>query len=184
MAPPTPSSVFRASNTALITGGASGVGLAVAALCRRAGMNLALVDNNAELLARAKRELPSGSGSGSGSSSGGADGGAGGKIETYEMDVSKAEQWAELRTKVKASFERVDFLMLNAGVGAKGGWENLDYFHKVRVPLFFQHARSTTPHLTAPHLTVAPLHRPSCPGLESSTLTSDSHRSWTPTCSA
>lgn len=114
---PNPASVFKASNTALISGGASGIGLAVANLCRKAGMNVAIVDNNADLLARAKKELSSGD--------------AGGKTETYEMDVSKAEHWQDLKTKVKASFERVDFLMLNAGIGAQGGWENLDYFHKI-----------------------------------------------------
>lgn len=156
MAPPTPSSVFRASNTALITGGASGIGLAVAALCRKAGMNLALVDNNAELLARAKKELPDGSAGGDGGSGSGSGGAA--KIETYEMDVSKAEQWAELRTKVKASFERVDFLMLNAGVGAKGGWENLDYFHKVRSSCLalVQTLSCITPRHTAPHHPTSP----------------------------
>lgn len=117
MAPPNPASVFKARNTALITGGASGVGLAVANLCRKAGMNLAIVDNNAELLARAKKEL--------------ADTGDT-RTETYEIDVSKADQWEELKSKFKSSFERVDFLMLNAGIGANGGWENLGYFHKVR----------------------------------------------------
>jgi NAD(P)-dependent dehydrogenase (short-subunit alcohol dehydrogenase family) len=40
--------VFAPGSTALITGGASGVGLAIAKLCRSKGMKLLLVDRNAE----------------------------------------------------------------------------------------------------------------------------------------
>lgn len=45
-----PTSVFRAGATALITGSASGVGLAVAKLCASHSMNLILVDNNTSAL--------------------------------------------------------------------------------------------------------------------------------------
>lgn len=106
---------FVKGTTALITGGASGVGLAVASLCRKSGMNLALVDNNKSLLARAKDELS----------------GSGTIIETYDVDVSKIEQWEDLRDKVKQKFGGVDFMMLNAGIGLRGGWEDQAYFHKV-----------------------------------------------------
>ncbi len=101
--------VFRAGATALITGGASGIGLAVAHLCKSHGMNVALVDNNAALLSAAKTALA-------------------GDTQTYTVDVSKRDEWQALREKVR----EVDFLMLNAGIGLNGDWEDVDYFHKVR----------------------------------------------------
>lgn len=109
-------SIFAKGNTALITGSASGVGLAVASLCRKHGMNLALVDNNKTLLARAKDELSASDST----------------TESYDMDVSKIDQWENLRDQVKQKFGGVDLLMLNAGIGLKSGWEDQAYFHKVR----------------------------------------------------
>ena len=107
-------SVFNKGNVALITGGASGVGLAVANLCRQHGMRLALVDNNASNLALAKESL-----------------GTDPMTEIYTMDVSDRSQWGPLSEKVKSSFGGVDLLMLNAGLSAQGGWENSYYFEKV-----------------------------------------------------
>ena len=109
-------SVFAAGNTALITGAASGVGLAISKLCRRHGMKLALVDNHTENLQKAKTSLTT-------------DGAL--VTETYNVDVSKIEQWQDLREKVKGTFGGVDMLVLNAGIAASGGWENHDYFRKV-----------------------------------------------------
>ncbi|KAF2434312.1 NAD(P)-binding protein [Tothia fuscella] len=105
-----PISVFAAGKTSLITGGASGVGLAVAQLCRKHGMRVSIADNNAEYLAKAKETLGSKD------------------VETYEIDASKLDQWASLKAKVG----KVDFLMLNAGIGLKGSWGDSDYFHKAR----------------------------------------------------
>jgi NAD(P)-dependent dehydrogenase (short-subunit alcohol dehydrogenase family) len=51
------SAVFEANRTALITGGASGVGFAFAQLCQKHGMNVGLVDKNTEELAKAKEVL-------------------------------------------------------------------------------------------------------------------------------
>jgi len=107
-------SVFTKGNTALITGAASGIGLAVAKLARSHGMKLALVDNNADLLKQAKESI-----------------GTEQTTETYTVDVSKIEQWTDLKDKVKSAFGDVDLLMLNAGIGATGGWENVAYFHKI-----------------------------------------------------
>ena len=106
--------VFKAGNTALITGAASGIGLAVAKLCRSHGMKLALVDNNDQKLSQAKQSLSEGA-----------------ETEIYPLDVSKIEEWKELRGKVEKKFGGVDFLMLNAGIGAKSSWEDTEYFHKV-----------------------------------------------------
>ncbi|KAL9050136.1 MAG: hypothetical protein Q9162_006807 [Coniocarpon cinnabarinum] len=107
-------SVFAAGNTALITGGASGVGLAVAQLCRKHGMKLAIVDNNAETLGMAKQTL-----------------GTEQPTETYQVDVSDQSQWPPLKEKVQKTLGGVDLLMLNAGMQIKGGWENSAYFEKI-----------------------------------------------------
>lgn len=82
----TPHFVFKAGNTALITGAASGIGLAVAKLCRSHGMKLALVDNNTQNLSQATGLLKDGS-----------------EIETYAMDVGDIDEWKDLKTKVDAS---------------------------------------------------------------------------------
>jgi NAD(P)-dependent dehydrogenase (short-subunit alcohol dehydrogenase family) len=110
-----PVSVFAANNIALITGGASGIGLAVAQLCRKHAMKVAIADNNADYLAKAKEILTGGN-----------------DVETYQLDVSKIEQWEDLKDKVQKKFGTIDFLMLNAGIGLKGTWGDTDYFHKVR----------------------------------------------------
>ena len=47
------------------------------------------------------------------------------------MDVSKIDEWSDLRAKVEMDFGQVSFLMLNAGIGPKSGWEDTEYFHKV-----------------------------------------------------
>lgn len=107
-------SVFRQGSTALITGGASGIGLAVAQLCLKQGMRVAVVDFNSTTLDLAKKTLNGGD-----------------SVETFNVDVSKDEQWADLKTSVGKKFGDVDFLMLNAGVGTKGTWGEKDYFQKV-----------------------------------------------------
>lgn len=107
-----PHPVFAANNTALITGGASGIGLAVAQLCLRRGMRVAVADWNTDTLSKAKDIL-------------------GGGVDTYQTDVSKPEAWATLKDGVLGKFGRVDFLMLNAGIGLKGTWGDSDYFEKV-----------------------------------------------------
>ena len=51
------SAIFQTNRTALITGGASGVGFAFAQLCQKYGMNVALVDKSTEALGKAKEIL-------------------------------------------------------------------------------------------------------------------------------
>lgn len=106
--------VFKAGSTALITGAASGIGLAVAKLCHRLGMKIALVDRNTEALSKARSQFDNG-----------------GPTKTYAMDVSKMDEWTDLRVKVEMDFGQVSFLMLNAGIGLNSGWEDTQYFHKV-----------------------------------------------------
>ncbi|KAF2729422.1 NAD(P)-binding protein, partial [Polyplosphaeria fusca] len=105
-------SVFKAGATALITGGSSGVGLAVAHLCLKHGMRTAIVDINPATLELARENL-------------------GGDVETYQADVSNEADWQRVKDAVGTRFGEVDFLMLNAGVGTKSTWGDADYFQKV-----------------------------------------------------
>ncbi|KAF2192939.1 short chain dehydrogenase/reductase [Zopfia rhizophila CBS 207.26] len=106
-------SVFRAGSTAWITGGSSGIGLAVAQLCLKHQMRVAIVDKNTETLDLATKTLASSD------------------VVTYNVDVSKERDWSDLKQKVEAKFGQVEFLMLNAGIGARGTWGDSDYFHKI-----------------------------------------------------
>jgi len=76
-------------------------------------MRVAVVDRNKETLAKAKETLQSSD------------------VETYDVDVSKLEQWKGLKESVEKKFGTVDFLMLNAGIGLRGTWGDDDYFHKI-----------------------------------------------------
>ena len=112
-----PHPIFRSTSTALITGAASGIGLALAQLCAKHGMKLALVDIHNENLATVVSLLGDV------------------EVETYAADVSKIEDWTELKAKVEQRFGAVNLLMLNAGIAAKGDRETVEVFHKVRFGL-------------------------------------------------
>ena len=76
--------VFKAGQTALITGGASGIGLALAKRCVGHGMKVLVADLDDGLLGAASNN-------------------AGGAVGTFRMDVSKPDDWAKLKSKVKKS---------------------------------------------------------------------------------
>ncbi|KAJ4318193.1 hypothetical protein N0V94_004559 [Neodidymelliopsis sp. IMI 364377] len=101
-------SVFRANSRALITGGASGIGYAVAELCLQASMKVTIVDTNPSTLAHAQKTLK-------------------GDLSTINSDVSDPSAWRSLREKVGD----VDFLMLNAGRMVRGTWGDAEYFSQV-----------------------------------------------------
>ena len=78
--------VFRSGNTAVITGGASGIGLALAAKCASYGMSVVIADNNSANLSAAKSSIK-------------------GKVETVELDVSKVSEFEKLKIKVEKDFK-------------------------------------------------------------------------------
>ncbi len=133
-------SAFRPGATALITGGASGIGFAFAQLCRSHGMHLALVDINHSYLAKAKDLLGAPNNDQ--------------RTEIYQMDVSQISEWQTLRSDVEAKSGTVDLLMLNAGASfkpqqGKSSWEDVEYFQKVSPssPSHLQTNSQTTPDL-------------------------------------
>ncbi|EMC98507.1 hypothetical protein BAUCODRAFT_32558 [Baudoinia panamericana UAMH 10762] len=116
-----PTAVFRQGANALITGAASGVGLAVAKLCASHSMNVILVDNNTSKLDEAKSSLKDGKGS----------------VESHSMDVASISDWSNLKSEVEKGGRKLDFLHLNAGIGLNSDWTDNAYFHKIFDVNFF-----------------------------------------------
>ena len=95
--------------TAVVTGGASGMGLAFAHRFADAGMNVVLADIEAEPLAMAEASVAA----------------KGVKVMPVRTDVAKADDIASLADKSFERFGRVNVLCNNAGVGGSPGasWE-------------------------------------------------------------
>lgn len=95
-----------AARAAFITGGASGIGLAVAKSLAADGWLVGLADVNEKGLAEARAAIPG--------------------AETYVMDVRDRTQWEEsLAAFAKLSGGRLDFLFNNAGVAVGGQLETM-----------------------------------------------------------
>lgn len=111
---------LTAGRTAVITGGASGVGLACATRFAALGLNICLADVDESGLASAATEVRNA----------GADRGV--KVVALTTDVSQLDQVERLRDRVFDEFGDVAVLMNNAGIGAGGGaWQNYDGWQKV-----------------------------------------------------
>lgn len=111
---------LASGRTAVITGGASGIGLAAAKRLAGAGMNVVIADREGEALEAAGRALAE------------AAGGVASMLATA-CDVSKPENLKALADRTYEKFGEVAFLMNNAGVGNNPGkpWENLDAWKKL-----------------------------------------------------
>jgi NAD(P)-dependent dehydrogenase (short-subunit alcohol dehydrogenase family) len=93
---------------ALVTGGASGIGFALADRFASVGMKVVLADIEEPALARAERTLKA----------------KGAPVLAVKTDVSKAEEVEELARRTYEKFGAVHVLCNNAGVGAGGlTWE-------------------------------------------------------------
>lgn len=70
--------IFKHGNVAVVTGGASGIGLALASRCAGYGMKVVIIDNNSSNLSSARSSIE-------------------GQVETIEMDVSKVEDFEQVK---------------------------------------------------------------------------------------
>jgi NAD(P)-dependent dehydrogenase (short-subunit alcohol dehydrogenase family) len=115
-----PHPVMSPNHVAVITGGASGIGLAAAIRFARAGMKVCIVDLGDDRLTDAAAKL-----------SAAAPGGAN-DIMTAAVDVSRADAVAELEAAVAKRFGGTDILMNNAGIqpgsamfGPSDNWQRI-----------------------------------------------------------
>lgn len=88
--------------TAFITGGASGIGLALGKALAGEGARVVLADIDGDALAEAERHFP-------------------GEVATFRLDVRDRGQWREARTFAEARFGPVGILANNAGIINDGG---------------------------------------------------------------
>ncbi len=89
------------NGVAFITGGASGIGLALAQIFAGERMRIVLADIDSAQLVLAARGLP-------------------GEVLTVTMNVADREHWAAAKKRVMETFGRVDVLCNNAGIGPDG----------------------------------------------------------------
>ncbi len=86
---------------AIITGSSKGLGFAMAKEFAASGANVAILARSADGLAEAKAA---------------ASAGASGKVETFQCDVSKADDISKTFAAVVATFGKVDIIINNAGL--------------------------------------------------------------------
>jgi NAD(P)-dependent dehydrogenase (short-subunit alcohol dehydrogenase family) len=102
-----PHPALSAGRAAVITGGASGIGLAGAKRFASLGMKICLADLRQDALDRAAAAL------------------SGATVVTVPTDVSKFEEVERLKERAYAEFGEVAVLMNNAGTSPGGGpWDH------------------------------------------------------------
>ena len=99
-----PHPAMSPNNVAVITGGASGIGLAAAMRFARLGMNVCIADHDAARLSEAGRQLSAISNAGAAN------------VMVKAVDVSRIEDISELEQSVRERFGGTDVLMNNAGI--------------------------------------------------------------------
>jgi NAD(P)-dependent dehydrogenase (short-subunit alcohol dehydrogenase family) len=111
---------LAAGRVAVITGAASGIGLAAAVCFAGMGLKVCLADLSPEALERAAETVAAASPSGTGA------------VLTVPTDVSHLASVQALRDAVYAKFGEVGILMNNAGTSPGGGpWDNIDRWRRV-----------------------------------------------------
>ena len=126
--------------TAVISGGAEGIGLSIAKALGEQKMNIVLTDINEKNLQKASSELET----------------IGVPVLPLVLDVAKEDQWQEVAEKAIARFGKIHMVVNNAGVGGESGsienqnargWQwaldvnlmGVVFGAKVMVPLIKQH---------------------------------------------
>jgi NAD(P)-dependent dehydrogenase (short-subunit alcohol dehydrogenase family) len=94
-----------AGKTAVISGGAEGIGFSIATALGKQGMNVVLGDIDANQLALAEQALSE----------------QGIAVLTVVMDVTNIEQWQNMADQAIARFGKLHMLVNNAGVGGMPG---------------------------------------------------------------
>jgi NAD(P)-dependent dehydrogenase (short-subunit alcohol dehydrogenase family) len=114
-----PHSALQPGSVAVVTGGASGIGLAAAVRFAQLGLHVCIADLGADRLARAVSQITQ-------AATGGAE------VAGFETDVGNVEQVRRLEAAVRARFGGTDVLMNNAAVqpgtsmfGAAANWEKV-----------------------------------------------------------
>src|ERR1700761_7109495 len=99
-----PIEAMSPNHVAVITGGASGIGLAAAMRFARAGLKVCIADIGADRLKEAEAQLSSAAAGGSAS------------VMSMAVDVSSLDNVKALEAAVRQRFGGADILMNNAGI--------------------------------------------------------------------
>jgi NAD(P)-dependent dehydrogenase (short-subunit alcohol dehydrogenase family) len=98
------------NRTALITGGASGIGRAIGELMARRGANVVLADRQIELAREVAKGIVD----------------RGGSARASELDVRDADAFAAVAREMRAKEGRIDYFFNNAGIGVGGEVRDYD----------------------------------------------------------
>ena len=128
----------QTQRTAIVTGGARGIGRACALALARAGWSIALVDLLAPEMARTQAEIEA----------------LGQQAISLEADVADFARAHEVVETVIARFGRIDFLLNNAGLGNKTGIlditeDSFDRTIAINLKSCFNYIHAVAPHMLA-----------------------------------
>lgn len=120
---------------AIITGGAAGLGFAIAERLVSDGAQVALLDLQKNLLQKAAKRI-------------------GAKAKAYALDVTNEEQVSKTINKIAKQFGRIDILVNSAGVTGKTGikthevaFDDFKFVFEVNINGCFLTSRAVLPHM-------------------------------------